>query len=362
MSLIDTSQIEGAETVLACPDLDETLQFFTQQLAFRVASIFPADDPYTAIIEGYGQRLVLQRGASAGPVTLRLRCRAPQPFKELKAPNGTRIELVEASPLMVLPPLQPSFSVSKRSDESHWGKGRAGMFYRDLIPGRLGGRFIASHIMIQEGGPVPDYVHFHKLRLQLIYCYKGWVRVVYEEQGEPFLMQEGDCVLQPPEIRHRVLESSPGLEVIELSSPAHHETVADHQLSLPNSTTESNRDFGGQRFVRHQAATAAWEPWHQEGFEARDLGISAATNQLASVQVIRKCGPSLGQPQTHQGELLFIFVLTGSLTLHSRESPLRLLAGDCFVIPAGVPYAFTDDSNALSFLQVNVSSQGEISM
>ena len=46
----------------------------------------------------------------------------------------------------------------------------------------------------------------------MIYCMKGWVRLVYEDQGEPFLLEPGDCVLQPPEIRHRVLESPPGLD------------------------------------------------------------------------------------------------------------------------------------------------------
>ena len=53
----------------------------------------------------------------------------------------------------------------------------------------------------------------------MIYVRRGWVRVVYEDQGEPFVMHEGDLVLQPPEIRHRVLESSPGLEVIEIGAP-----------------------------------------------------------------------------------------------------------------------------------------------
>jgi quercetin dioxygenase-like cupin family protein len=41
----------------------------------------------------------------------------------------------------------------------------------------------------------------------MIYCHRGWVRVVYEDQGEPFVMHPGDCVLQPPGIRHRVLEA-----------------------------------------------------------------------------------------------------------------------------------------------------------
>ena len=30
------------------------------------------------------------------------------------------------------------------------------MHYRDLIPSRLGGSIIASHIRIPDGGPVPD--------------------------------------------------------------------------------------------------------------------------------------------------------------------------------------------------------------
>jgi hypothetical protein len=40
------------------------------------------------------------------------------------------------------------------------------MRYRDLIPGGSGGRYIASHITIDEGGPVSDWVHFHRIALQ----------------------------------------------------------------------------------------------------------------------------------------------------------------------------------------------------
>ena len=148
------------------------------------------------------------------------------------------------------------------------------MQYRDLIPGRLGGQFIASHIRIPDGGETPDYVHYHKVRFQMIYCKTGWVRVVYEDQGPPFILEAGDCVLQPPEIRHRVLESSAGLEVIEISSPAIHETWADHELILPTSQHLPERIFNGQKFVRHQAKTAEWKPSRYEGFEERDTGIA----------------------------------------------------------------------------------------
>ena len=72
------------------------------------------------------------------------------------------------------------------------------MRYRDLIPDRLGGRFIASHILIPEGGPVADYVHFHHIRFQMIYCYRGWVKVAYEDQGEPMLMPRATASCSRP--------------------------------------------------------------------------------------------------------------------------------------------------------------------
>lgn len=74
------------------------------------------------------------------------------------------------------------------------------MAYRGLIPGRLGGAFIASHIRIVEGGPVPDYVHFHGIGFQAIFCRAGWVRVAYEGQRAALVMQPGECVPQPREV------------------------------------------------------------------------------------------------------------------------------------------------------------------
>jgi len=73
-------------------------------------------------------------------------------------------------------------------------------------------------------------VHYHTVGFQLIYCYKGWVRLVYEDQGEPFILNAGDCVTQPPQIRHRVLEASDELQVIEIGVPAEHVTTIDHEI------------------------------------------------------------------------------------------------------------------------------------
>jgi quercetin dioxygenase-like cupin family protein len=177
-----------------------------------------------------------------------------------------------------------------RKEGGFWTKGRAGMMYRDLIAGRLGGKLIASHIRLTEGGPVPDYVHYHKIDFQLIYCLRGRIKVVYEDQGEPFWLEPGDCVLQPPEVRHRVLECEGGSEVLELSSPAEHETWIEHDMSLPTKVSRPDRLFSGQGFVRSIASDAIWQQSAHDGFEERETGILEATNGLADVRVRRSTG------------------------------------------------------------------------
>ncbi len=238
-----------------------------------------------------------------------------------------------------------------------WYVGRAGMQYRDLIPGRLGGRFIASHIRIPDGGETQDYVHYHKALFQMIYCKAGWARVVYEGQGPPFALEAGDCVLQPPEIRHRVLESSAGLEVIEVACPAEYETCADNELRLPTREVLPERLFGGQRFVRHRAREASWEPWRLDGFEARDTGVAAATNGLAAARVVKSNSAITVIADGHAGELLFLFILEGKLRIDSSgQENHQLLAGDSCVIPAGVEYTLRADAG-LEMLEVSLPAE-----
>ena len=372
MAVHNTDQIEAAEVVLPCTALDDTLAFFTDTLGFRVTTIFPADDPAVAVLTGHGLRLRLERGAAGGggegpnsAGVLRLLCRDPAVAAAavgaavangsavLTAPNGTRVELVAAAPPLVVPPVQPSFVVTTMAGDGHWVVGRAGMHYRDLVPDRQGGYVIASHIRIAEGGPVPDYVHFHQVQFQMIYCTKGWVRLVYEDQGPPFVLAAGDCVLQPPEIRHRVLEASAGLEVIEVGCPAEHLTSVDHALELPTPALRPDREFGSQHFVRHVAAAAQWQPWRLAGFEARDTGIGAATGGLAGARVIRPSGPADAPASRHDASLLFMFVLAGGLTLDAAgQSSQTLAAGDACVVPAGLAHAMTACSADLELLEV----------
>jgi quercetin dioxygenase-like cupin family protein len=351
-----TQQILAGEMALPGAPLDATLAFFAG-LGFLVETIFPADAPDVAVIAGHGLRLRLDSGLDGAAGTIRLRCRAPDALaggtRALTAPNGTRVEIVAAETPLVVPELQPRLVISRMADDSGWSAGRAGMAYRDLIPDRLGGRFIASHIAIEQGGAVPDYVHFHKVRFQMIFCRTGRVRVVYEDQGAPFWLEPGDCVVQPPQIRHRVLESSAGLEVIELGCPALHETWADHAMILPNPTIDPARDFAGQRFHRHVAADVALTQWRAEGFARRDTGIGAATSGLAGASVVYARGARETPALRHDGELLFFFVLEGEALLKAAGRH-RLAPGDAVAIPAGMDYALAECAGDLALLEVTL--------
>lgn len=356
-----TGAVRRAEVVLPCKQLDETTAFFCERLGFRLDAIFPADAPRVCLLSGFGLRLRLELGSDAPAGALRVvRDGSPASRELLVAPNGTRVELVTESADLELPEHEPAHVVTNASQA--WSAGRAGMLYRDLIPGRQGGRCIASHIRIAQAGPVADYVHYHRVRFQLIYCTQGWVRVVYEDQGEPFELHAGDCVLQPPGIRHRVLECSAGLEVVELSSPAEHETCVEHELELPTATRAAERTFGGQRFVRHVAADATWLPRGPEhagpGFEARDTGIAAATDGLVEVRVVRNAGARAALELQHSHELLFRFLTAGRVELAAGGKLRTLSAGSAFLIPRDTPFALRAPSPDLEYLEVLVPSRG----
>jgi len=358
-TVIDPDQIRAAELVLPCTDLNKALDFYTNDLGFRTDAIFPADAPRIAVVSGYGVRIRLEHDTEAAPNRMRLLLNDIQPGSskgdELFAPDGTRIEFAPVESPLELPQLKPAF-VLRQAREGSWSPGRAGMQYRDLIPNRLGGRYIASHIRIPNGGPVPDYVHHHHVRFQMIYCNKGWVKVVYEDQGPPFVMKAGDCVLQPPHIRHRVLESSDNMEVIEISCPAEHETLVDHVMELPTRSVHLDRDYNGQRFVYHRHSKAKWQRGPLDGFESRSTGIEKATRGFASVRVIRPSGQSRSTSLRHKGEFVFNFVLQGSAALQRHRKPAEPVSeGDSFVIPAGIVIDLGNCSDDLELLQVSSS-------
>ena len=356
--IIDSTQIVTAEILVPCFDIRIEMPYFQEALGFRLDKIFPADDPSVAVISGHGLRLRLECGTDTAPVTLRISCNdlnaLAQGQTKFETPSGNTVIAFKHNPPLFQPETQHAFAVRRLADEAPWVIGRAGMLYRDLVPDRLGGSIIASHIRIPDGGPVPDMVHYHTIGFQLIYCYRGWVRLVYEDQGPEFIINAGDCVIQPPEIRHRVLEASDNVEVVEIGVPADHETTIDHAMKLPNDKLNPDRIFSGQKFVRHELKDAIWQPWRISGFEHRDTGIHDGTQGVANVQVARFKG---GTPKStqHDCDILFTFVLEGEMILTGEgEGPHKLAPGDAFVIPPNFTTRYSDCSNDLELLEVSL--------
>lgn len=345
-----------AEIRLPTHDLRRDLQFFTKTLGMRLDTIYPADDPRVAVFSGHGLRLRIETGASESPGTIRIRTEDPGSFaggeRELTAPNGTRVEIDDLNPPLVLPPTIHSFVVRRLVDQAPWIVGRAGMEYRDLIPDRLGGSIIASHIRIPDGGTVPDMVHYHTVGFQLIFCISGWVDVVYEDQGPPVRLHAGNCFIQPPEIRHRVLLASDSVEVVEIGVPAEHVTTIDHEMDLPTACIRPDREWNGQKFVHHEADQATWAPHRLPGYVSRDTTICENTGGVADVRVVKR-GTDDPDWRCHDADILFTFVMNGGLTLEGDDrDPYRLEPGDAFVIPPGMSTCHSDPTDDIELLEV----------
>lgn len=314
---------------MACEDLDTAIGEY-QANGFLLLALGPADEPCWAELSDGSATVILE----------------------------TKAEAARSQRRLTIPEAKPTLAISHETAEG-WGVGRAGMRYRDLVPDRYGGTYIASHIHVPDGGPVPDYVHHHDIAYQLIFCHRGWVRVVYQDQGPPFVMGPGDCVLQPPGIRHQVLESSDDLYVVEITCPADHRTNLEYDFELPTTAIDHTRSFGGQRFVRHIAADAPWVTDEQSPFDVQETAIAAATDGLASARVLRASRDGAAQNITlnwsldHQHQFRFLFLLSGRAGLKAPDGTVEeLREGSSAAVPSTGGYSLDDIDLGSKILEI----------
>jgi quercetin dioxygenase-like cupin family protein len=109
----------------------------------------------------------------------------------------------------------------RHADGSGFDAGLRAFFeYRDLgIAEATRGAFGAQVIRAVPGRHAEPEWHTHDLAFQMVYVLKGWVRFEYEDIGAVEL-RPGDCVHQPPRVRHREVAHSDDLELIEITGPA----------------------------------------------------------------------------------------------------------------------------------------------
>lgn len=327
---------QPAQVIIYCLDLVAESAFFTE-LGFRLEQVFPADDPRMMVLSGHGLVLRLLKTSRQAATKQAPELMMPPISDEtapLISPHGVVVDFQGQLTKHSLKPAAFDVAINHFDEQQSWVTGRAGMLYRDLIPSRLDGALIASNIMIPQGGPVADHVHYHEVAFQLIFCVAGWVEVVYEDQGKPFKLQAGDCVTQPPGIRHQVLQASDGLEVVEIGLPAEHMTHIDHELCLPTDQNLPERLFAGQRFCHHQQDNAQWQDWHG-GLWSCETQVLRDSAGVAAVHVIKGTTSMDFEPFFHQHSetLQLVYVFQGSLRIEFNGQLSHLQQRDSFICP-----------------------------
>jgi len=127
------------------------------------------------------------------------------------------------------------FSASLAKDAVYKTGLRSFMEYRDLgVETATHGQFRAHVIRIKKDADSHDLhttgLHQHLCDFQMFYVLNGWIKFVYEGQGE-HTFHAGDCIVQPAGIVHNELECSDDVEVLEIYSPAVHETRVVNEMA-----------------------------------------------------------------------------------------------------------------------------------
>jgi quercetin dioxygenase-like cupin family protein len=120
-----------------------------------------------------------------------------------------------------------TFTVSHHREEDFATGLRRYAHYRDLGMAQATHGMVQAHVIRFVPPCDPREVaklHFHDVDLQMIYVLKGWIKTEFDGAGA-HVMRAGSCWLQPPRIRHKVLDYSDDCEVLEIVLPADFKTV-----------------------------------------------------------------------------------------------------------------------------------------
>lgn len=124
-------------------------------------------------------------------------------------------------------PRRQTFVANHLNPNAFEGGLRSYAKYRDLDIVSATKGLARAHVikMIPPCDPaVVSNRHYHDVEFQMIYVLKGWIKGEYEGAGV-VTMREGSCWLQPPRIKHSVLDYSDDCELLEIIMPADFETV-----------------------------------------------------------------------------------------------------------------------------------------
>jgi mannose-6-phosphate isomerase-like protein (cupin superfamily) len=181
--------------------------------------------------------------------------RKPQPAAKKRnaakkfyaAKSGPRRKPVSARPAVSRPAKRPAAATTTRAKTGRGAKGwKATSFvishlheddfkvdglrpyaaYRDLGIAKATNGMVQAHVIRNVRSFNAADVskrHYHDVDFQLVYCIKGSMKS--EMDGKILEITAGTCWIQPPRIKHTVLDYSDDLELLEIILPAEFDTV-----------------------------------------------------------------------------------------------------------------------------------------
>jgi hypothetical protein len=119
------------------------------------------------------------------------------------------------------------FTVSHLGDTSFEEGLRRYANYRDLGMKDATSGMVQAHVVQFVPPCRPEEVsklHYHEVDFQMVYVLNGWIKTQMEGQ-DGIVMRTGSCWIQPPRIKHKVLDYSDDCQVLEIVLPADFDTV-----------------------------------------------------------------------------------------------------------------------------------------
>jgi quercetin dioxygenase-like cupin family protein len=143
------------------------------------------------------------------------------------ARTAVRHKVAAKSRVTASPRRKQTFTVSHHREQDFDRGLRRYAHYRDLGTAKATNGMVQAHVIRFVPPCEPKDVsklHYHEVDFQMVYVLKGWIKTELTGEGT-HVMRAGSCWLQPPRIKHKVLDYSDDCEVLEIVLPAEFKTV-----------------------------------------------------------------------------------------------------------------------------------------
>src|SRR6202795_3744772 len=176
----------------------------------------------TRVKKKWGGHKSAAKSSSRKTITSKGRVSAAKP----KTPLKTALKTASKAASKARP--KQRIAISHHREEDFKADGlRTYAKYRDLGISDASHGVAQAHVIRLVGPCNPAEVsklHYHDVEFQMVYVLKGWVKTYMEGQGET-LMKQGSCWIQPPRVKHMLMDYSDDVELLEVILPAEFRTV-----------------------------------------------------------------------------------------------------------------------------------------